>query len=88
MSKRSRCSAITTSVDRMTSDPANSRWVFKATVSKSPRSRGFVGYGDADPSNVSSVVRKAKKLIPDNCAVSHDRCGGHAFILRSFGHRA
>ena len=37
------------------SDPASGRWVFKATVYKSPHSRGFVGYGDADPSNVSST---------------------------------
>ena len=88
IAQRNRCSGMRTAVDKGLSDPASSRWVFKATVYKSPRSRGFVGYGDADPSNVSSVVRKAKKLIPDNCAVSHDRCGGHAFILRSFGHRA
>ena len=39
----SRCSAITTSIDKMASDPANNRWVFRATVYKSPRSRGFVG---------------------------------------------
>ena len=30
-------------------DPTVGRWVFKATVYKSPRSKGFVGYGDADP---------------------------------------
>jgi hypothetical protein len=70
MAKRSRCSAITTSIDRMTSDPANSRWVFKATVYKSPRSRGFVGYGDADPSNVSSLVHGAEMRVAETRAVN------------------
>src|ERR1700730_17582040 len=33
------------------------RWAFAATVYKSKTCRGFVGYGDADPSNVSALVR-------------------------------
>jgi len=33
-------------------DPAASRWAFRATVYKSRTCKGFVGYGDADPSNV------------------------------------
>jgi hypothetical protein len=32
------------------SDPAAKRWAFKATVFKSGDCKGFVGYGDADPS--------------------------------------
>jgi hypothetical protein len=32
------------------SDPNTGRWVFKSTVHKSRHSRGFVGFGDADPS--------------------------------------
>src|ERR1017187_268979 len=48
IAQRNRCSGMRTSVDKGLSDPASSRWVFKATVYKSPRSRGFVGYGDAD----------------------------------------
>src|SRR6266542_925134 len=31
-------------------------WVFKATVFKSPKCRGFVGYGDAHPGNVSPLI--------------------------------
>jgi hypothetical protein len=31
------------------------RWAFRATVFKSAKCRGFVGYGDADPSNVSPL---------------------------------
>ena len=38
------------------SDPAAARWAFEATVFKSRDCRGFVGYGDADPSNVSPLV--------------------------------
>ncbi|HUL15228.1 MAG TPA: hypothetical protein VLV88_04470 [Terriglobales bacterium] len=52
------------------SDPATSRWVFRATVYKSPRSRGFVGYGDADPSNVSSLVRGAEMRVAETRAVN------------------
>jgi hypothetical protein len=54
----------------MASDPANNRWVFKATVYKSPRSRGFVGYGDADPSNVSSLVHGAEMRVAETRAVN------------------
>jgi hypothetical protein len=44
--------------------------VFKATVYKSPGSRGFVGYGDADPSNVSSRVHGAEMRVAETRAVS------------------
>src|ERR1700732_2533412 len=44
-------------------DPMANRWVFRATVYKSPRSRGFVGYGDADPSYVSSFVHGADMRV-------------------------
>src|ERR1017187_4234001 len=54
IAQRNRCSGMRTAVVKGLSDPTSSRWVFKATVYKSPQSRGFVGYGDADPSNVSS----------------------------------
>ena len=33
-------------------DPQAGRWAFKATVYKSRTCRGFVGYGDADPSKI------------------------------------
>jgi len=36
--------------------PEKNFWVFKATVYKSPRCRGFVGYGDAHPGNVSPLI--------------------------------
>jgi hypothetical protein len=70
MARHSRCSAITTSIDKMASDPVNNRWVFRATVYKSPRSRGFVGYGDANPSNTSSLVHGAEMRVAETRAVN------------------
>src|SRR5207245_1668179 len=43
---------------------------FKATVYKSSRCKGFVGYGDADPSNVSPVVRGAEMRVAETRAVN------------------
>jgi len=51
-------------------DPAASRWTFKAIVYKSPSCRGFVGYGDADPSNVSPLVHGAELRIAETRAVN------------------
>ena len=51
-------------------DPAMGRWVFKATVFTSPRSKGFVGFGDADPSNVSSLVHGAEMRVAETRAVN------------------
>jgi hypothetical protein len=56
-------------VERL-SDPLASRWLFKATVYKSPRSRGFVGYGDADPSNCSTLVHGAEMRVAETRAVN------------------
>jgi hypothetical protein len=52
------------------SDFLAGRWVFKAVVYKSAHSKGFVGYGDADPSNVSSMVRGAELRIAETRAVN------------------
>ncbi len=70
IAQRNRCSGMRTAVDKGLSDPASSRWVFRATVYKSPRSRGFVGYGDADPSNVSSLVHGAEMRVAETRAVN------------------
>src|ERR1700752_4565697 len=70
VAQRNRCSGVRTAVDKELSDPASNRWVFKATVYKSPRSRGFVGYGDADPSNVSSLVHGAEMRVAEPRAVN------------------
>jgi len=52
------------------SDPIAGRWVFKATVYKSRGSRGFGGYGDADPTNVSPLVRGAEMRVAETRAVN------------------
>ncbi len=51
-------------------DPAAQRWAFEATVYKSKACRGFVGYGDADPSNVSDLVRGAEMRVAETRAVN------------------
>lgn len=64
------CDGVRTAIQRTASDPAVGRWVFKATVYKTEGSRGFVGYGDADPSNVSPLVRGAEMRIAETRAVN------------------
>ena len=67
---RRRCSGIETTLQERLSDPVANRWVFKAVVYKSPGSKGFVGYGDADPSNVSTLVHGAEMRIAETRAVN------------------
>ncbi len=70
LAERTRCSGIRVQQVREFCDPSIGRWVFKATVYKSPRSRGFVGYGDADPSNVSPIVHGAEMRVAETRAVN------------------
>ena len=51
-------------------DSAGSKWTFKATVYKSQTCKGFVGYGDADPSNVSPLVHGAEMRVAETRAVN------------------
>jgi hypothetical protein len=67
---RARCFGIRTVLQERQSDPLLARWVFRATVFKSARSKGFVGYGDAEPSNTSSLVRGAEMRIAETRAVN------------------
>jgi hypothetical protein len=70
LANRAHCSGISVQPMREFCDASISRWVFKATVYKSPRSRGFVGYGDADPSNVSSLVHGCEMRVAETRAVN------------------
>ena len=70
IAQRRRCVSITTSLQARVSDAAASRWVFRATVYKSSRSKGFVGYGDADSSNVCSLVHGAELRVAETRAVN------------------
>ena len=65
-----RCLGIRPVLQERLCDPTASRWVFKATVYTSPSSKGFVGYGDADPSNVSSLVHGAEMRVAETRAVN------------------
>ena len=66
---RRRCLSITTELAEGVSDPKEGRWVFKATVAKS-ETESFVGYGDADPSNVSFLVHGAEMRVAETRAVN------------------
>jgi hypothetical protein len=70
LANRRMCNSIRVEPVLQFSDPTTSRWVFKSTVHKSRHSRGFVGFGDADPSNVSSLVRGAEMRIAETRAVN------------------
>ena len=70
LARRNHCSGIHVEPVTQFSDPATSRWAFKATVYKSRTCRGFVGYGDADPSNVSFLVHGAEMRVAETRAVN------------------
>ncbi len=70
IAQRRKCRGIETAIQDQLSDPQNNKWVVKATVFKSKNSKGFAGYGDADPSNVSSIVRGAELRIAETRAVN------------------
>ena len=70
LSQRRKCCGIHTTLQKGLSDPSSDRWIFKATVYKSRESRGFVGYGDADPSNVSTLIHGAEMRIAETRAVN------------------
>ena len=70
LARRSRCVGIHTKVVQDLCDPQTQRWAFEATVYKSKTCRGFVGYGDADPSNVSSLVHGAEIRVAETRAVN------------------
>jgi hypothetical protein len=70
LARSKNCCGIRSALVGRLSDPSVNRWIFKATVYKSPRSRGFVGYGDADPSNTSPLVRGAEMRVAETRAVN------------------
>src|SRR5579871_2503895 len=70
LARRKRCRGIHVEAVDSLCDLAASRFVLKATVYPSKSSAGFVGYGDADPSNVSLLVRGAEMRIAETRAVN------------------
>src|SRR3984893_15301590 len=70
LAARRRCRGIHVQPISEFSDAKNNRYAFKASVYKSSRCRGFVGYGDADPSNVSFLVQGAEMRVAETRAVN------------------
>src|ERR1039457_6887876 len=70
LARRKRCRGIHVEAVDSLCDSAASRFVLKATVYPSKDSAGFVGYGDADPSNVSLLVRGAEMRVAETRAVN------------------
>jgi hypothetical protein len=70
LARRKRCTGIHVEAVDSLCDSGASRFVLKATVFPSKGSSGFVGYGDADPSNVSSLVRGAEMRVAETRAVN------------------
>ena len=70
LASRRRCRGISTTAVIRLCDSATNRWVFKATVYRRSATKGFVGYGDADPSNVSPLVRGAEMRVAETRAVN------------------
>src|ERR1017187_2309436 len=70
LAERRNCAGIHSRPVLESSNPAASKWVFRAAVFKSPTCRGFIGYGDADPSNVSFLVHGAEMRVAETRAVN------------------
>ena len=70
IAKRNHCSGMRVKFIGELSDTAARRFAFEATVFKSKTCQGFVGYGDADPSNVSSLVHGAEMRVAETRAVN------------------
>ena len=70
LARRNRCAGINVKAVQAFCDPTGQRWAFEAIVYKSRVCRGFVGFGDADPSNVSPLVRGAEMRIAETRAVN------------------
>jgi hypothetical protein len=67
---RKRCRGIRVQALQQFCDTRKSRWAFKATVFTSSTCGGFCGFGDADPSNVSPLVRGAEMRVAETRAVN------------------
>lgn len=70
LAQRRRCRGIRVQTIRQFCNPDTDRWVFKATVYTSAHCKSYAGYGDADPSNVSYLVRGAEMRVAETRAVN------------------
>jgi len=70
LAERRHCFGIEVELVSQFCDPKSGRWSFKAIAYKSRKCRGFVGYGDANPSNVSPLVHGAEMRVAETRAVN------------------
>jgi hypothetical protein len=70
LARRRECTGIQVKPVQPFCDSFARRWAFEATVYKSRTCRGFSGYGDADPSNVSPLVHGAEMRVAETRAVN------------------
>ena len=70
LANRKGCSGIRVEPMQSFCDPKLNRWVFRAIVFKKLGSKGFDGFGDADPSNSSPLVRGAEMRVAETRAVN------------------
>jgi hypothetical protein len=70
LAHRNRCAGIHVQPLTNFCDSSARRWAFRATVYKTRKCRGFVGYGDADPSNVSLLVQGAEMRVAETRGVN------------------
>jgi hypothetical protein len=70
LSTRRNCHGIRSNRLKELCNADERRWVFRAIVFPSAGSKGFVGYGDAEPSNVTSAVAGAELRIAETRAVN------------------
>jgi hypothetical protein len=70
LARRNHCAGIHVQPVPAFCDASTQRWAFAATVYKSRACKGFAGYGDADPSNVSPLVHGAEMRVAETRAVS------------------
>jgi hypothetical protein len=70
LAARKHCVGIWVKPLRPFCNAENSFWIFKSTVFKSSRCKGFDGYGDACPANVSETVRGAEMRVAETRAVN------------------
>jgi hypothetical protein len=70
IAKRNHCAGMRVQFIRELSDTSARRFAFEATVFKSKTCQGFVGFGDADPSNVSPLVQGAELRVAETRAIN------------------
>jgi hypothetical protein len=70
LARRCQCAGIKVQPVQPFCYPQTQHWAFEATVYKTKACRGFSGYGDADPSNVSFLVHGAEMRVAETRAVN------------------